>query len=56
MRCRDAVTDIVDDIRHVLSLVETLLELQDTVTERVAEQRPRLLRLRGLPELVGASA
>lgn len=51
----DAVADIIDDVRKALSLIDTLLRLQETVAEWAATQRERLLLLRGLPDLVRAT-
>lgn len=56
VRGLDAVADIIDDIRLVVSLVDTLQELHETVTEWVATQRPRLEALRGLPDLMRLAA
>lgn len=50
----DAVMDLVDDARRVLEIVETLLELQDTVAAWAREQRDRLETLLDLPDLVRA--
>jgi len=38
----DAVTDIVEDVRRVLEIVDTLCDLREEVTAWVAEQRQRL--------------
>lgn len=48
----DAVTDIVEDVRFVVGLVELLLDLRDTVRDWVAEQRERLELFAALPGLV----
>ena len=50
----DAVTDIVDDVRRVLELIEALRDLRDVVTAWVAEQRERLELFRELPSLLRA--
>lgn len=49
----DAITDIIDDVKRVLELVETLRELHDTVVDWVHEQQDRLELFRSLPSLVG---
>ena len=51
-----ALTDLVDDVRRVLEIVETLLTLQDTVFSWAREQRDRLETLLDLPEVVRAIA
>lgn len=48
----DAVTDIIDDVRLVLDLLGTLLELRDVVRDWVAEQRERLELFAALPALI----
>ncbi|WP_205473866.1 hypothetical protein [Nocardioides sp. SYSU D00038] len=45
-----AVTDLVDDVRRVVSLVDALLDLRDTVAEWAGEQAERLRVLRALPD------
>lgn len=52
----DAVTDIVDDVRRVLALVDTLLELQESVGAWAEEQRDRLDLLLDLPGILPARA
>jgi hypothetical protein len=49
-----AITDLVDDVRRVIEIVETLLTLQDTVSAWAQEQRDRLETLLDLPDLVRA--
>ena len=51
-----AVTDLVDDVRRVVEIVETLLALQDTVAAWAREQRDRLETLLDLPDLLRGSA
>ncbi|WP_244930004.1 hypothetical protein [Nocardioides sp. W7] len=48
----DAVTDIIDDVRRVLELIDHLRELRDVVVDWVEEQRHRLGLFRDLPSLV----
>jgi hypothetical protein len=48
----DAVTDIIDDVKRVLKLIETLRELHDTVVEWVHTMQDRLELFRSLPSLV----
>ena len=52
----DAFTDIVDDVRHVLATIDTLLELQATVGAWAEEQRNRLDLLLDLPGMLPAAA
>ena len=47
-----AVTDIIDDVRLVVDLVNTLLDLRATVTAWVSEQRERLALFAELPALM----
>lgn len=47
-----AITDIIDDVRRVLELVETLRDLHDSVRGWVREQRERLELFADLPALV----
>ena len=49
-----AVTDLVDDVRRVVEIVETLLSMQDTVATWAREQRDRLETLLDLPEMLRA--
>lgn len=49
-----AVTDLVDDVRRVVQIVETLLRLQDTVATWAREQRDLLETLLDLPDLLRA--
>ncbi|WP_182524593.1 hypothetical protein [Nocardioides dongkuii] len=48
----DAITDIIDDVRRVLELVDTLRELHATVSDWVGEQRERLELFAELPALL----
>ncbi|WP_340537095.1 hypothetical protein [Nocardioides sp. GXZ039] len=48
----DAITDLIDDARRVLEIIETLLALQDSVLEWAREKRDRLETLLDLPELL----
>lgn len=48
----DVVADIIEDVRRVLEIVETLLRLRDEVTEWVEEQRERLQVLLEMRDLV----
>lgn len=50
-----AITDVVDDVRRVAEIIETLLTLQDTVAAWAQEQRDRLETLLDLPDLVRGS-
>lgn len=51
----DAVADILDDVRRVLALIDTLLGLQESVAQWAQAQRERLQVLRGLQDLVRAT-
>lgn len=48
----DAITDIIDDVKRVLELIETLRDLHGTVVDWVHQQQDRLELFRGLPSLV----
>lgn len=50
----DAVTDIVDDVRLVLSIVDTLRDLRETVSDWASEQRERLGLFAELPALLAS--
>jgi len=52
----DAVTDIVDDVRRVLAIIDTLQELQDSVRDWAEEQRARLDLLLDLPGMLPVAA
>jgi hypothetical protein len=48
----DAVTDLVDDARRLVAIVDRLLALKEEVIDRVDEQRGRLAALRQLADVV----
>lgn len=48
----EAVTDIIDDVRLVLRIVDTLRDLRETVSDWASEQRDRLGLLAELPALL----
>lgn len=53
MKGLDAITDIINDVKLVLKLVDTLREVYDAVVDWVQETQHRLEVFRGLPSLVG---
>lgn len=52
LRGLDAITDIIDDIRRVIELIDELRGLHEVVTDWVREQRERLELFRDLASLV----
>lgn len=47
----DAVTDLVDDARRIVAIIDRLLEMKGEVADWVAEQRARLAVLRDIAEV-----
>ena len=52
----DAITDLIDDVRTILAIIEELMAMKDDVSAWVDEQRSRLALFEELYDVVTGAA